>query len=393
MAMDTRKLAGRRIQIAGSASKTTGTEMIGYAHRLVSEIVRGILTDGGGLVLAAGREPHAHEGDASSPSVLFDWTALEVAALVIRDGQIGWPMSAGIPIVVVMSEKAESEIPEERRALWKQLLESGMMQVESILPGSRAAALIRQRQAEFGEILVTLGGGTGVEHLAELYFNRRRTVIPFDLPLGASREDGTGGSERLARESRAEPQRFLRMRRGMEDHSSAELAALATRKGMEADEEIATRLIRLLAMLTPPRAFYVRLLNKTHDRFATVEAFFRGVVDPVVKAAGFERVEMGTDETEHAFINVGIFDSLHFASLAIVDLTSSRSNCFIELGYALGRSIRVIMTAEEGTKIPFDTDTVPCHFWKPALVDADRQEEFRIFWRKNIDRPPLVVAG
>jgi hypothetical protein len=391
--MDTPKLAGRRIQIAGSASKTTDTEMIGYAHRLVSEIARGILTDGGGLVLAAGREPRASESDASSPSVLFDWTALEVAASVIRDGQIGWPLSAGIPIVVVMSEKAESEIPEGRRALWKQLLQSGIMRVESILPGSRAAALIRQRQAEFGEILVTFGGGTGVEHLTELYLNRRRTVIPFDLPLGASREDGTGGSERLARESRAEPHRFLRMRRGMEDRASAELAALATRNGMEPHKEIAAGLIRLLGMLAPPCAFYVRLLNKTHDRFPTVEAFFRGVVDPVVKAAGFERIEMGTDETEHAFINVGIFDSLHFASLTIVDLTGSRPNCFVELGYALGRPIRVIMTAEEGTKVPFDTDAVPCHFWKPALADVERQEELRIFWRKNIDRPPLIGMG
>lgn len=390
--MDTPKLAGRRIQIAGSASKTTDLEMIGYAHRLVSEIVRGILADGGGLVFAAGREPRAIEGDASSPSLLFDWTALEVAASVVRDGEIGWPMSGGCPLVVVMSEKAESEIPEGRRALWKQLLQSGMMQVETILPGSRAAALIRQRQTEFGETLVTLGGGTGVEHLAELYLNRRRTVIPFDLPLGASREDGTGGSERLARESRTEPQRFLRMRRGMEHRASAELAALATRNAMEADKGIAAALIRLLAMLAPPRAFYVRLLNKTHDRFPTVEGFFRGVVDPVVKAAGFERIEMGTDETEHAFINVGIFDSLHFASLAIVDVTGSRSNCFIELGYALGRPIRVIMTAEEGTKVPFDTDAVPCHFWKPTLTDVDRQEEFRIFLKQNIDRPPLVNA-
>jgi len=135
--------------------------MISYAHRLVSKIVRGILTDGGGLVLAAGREPHVVEGDADSPGLLFNWTALEAAVSVLRDGQIGWPMSSGIPVVVVVSEKAESEIPEGRRGLWKQLLESGMMQVESILPGSRAAALIRQRQAESGEILVTLGGGTG----------------------------------------------------------------------------------------------------------------------------------------------------------------------------------------------------------------------------------------
>ncbi|MBI3001925.1 MAG: hypothetical protein HYY46_26210 [Deltaproteobacteria bacterium] len=393
MAVDAPKLAGRRIQIAGSTNKTTDVNIIRYAHRVVAQAAHGILLNGGGLVLAVGREPRAIEGDANSPSLIFDWTALEAAASVLRDGTVTWPLSAGAPIVVVMSEKAESAIPDARRQLWKQLLESGAIRVESILPGSRAAALIRQRQAEFGEILVTLGGGTGVEHLTELYLQRRKTAIPLDLPLGASRGDGTGGSERLARESRAEPERFLRMRRGLEDRANAELTGLATRKGAEPDAEIAGRLLRLLTMIAPPRAFYVRLLNRKHERFPVVEAFFRSVVDPVVKAAGFERVEMGTDKTEHGFINVGIFDSLHFASVAVVDLTASRSNCFIELGYAFGRFMRVIVTAEEGTKLPFDTDAIPCHFWKSILGDELRREEFSAFWRKNIDRPPLVCAG
>ena len=165
---------------------------------------------------------------------------------------------------------------------------------------------------------------------------------------------------------------------------------VTTRKGTEPDAEIAGRLISLLSMLAPPRAFYVRLLKKGHDHFGVVEAFFRGVVDPVVRAAGFERVELGTDETEYGFINVGIFDTLHFASVAVVDLTGSRPNCFIELGYAFGRAIRVIVTAEEGTKLPFDTDAVPCHFWKPDMNDKDRQQELEMFWSKNIDRPPLV---
>ncbi len=163
-------------------------------------------------------------------------------------------------------------------------------------------------------------------------------------------------------------------------------------RGTERAEQIAACLNRLLGMLAPPRAFYVRLLSKVHDRFATVEAFFRGVVDAVVTDAGFERIEMGADETKHPFINVGIFDSLHFASVAIVDLTGCRPNCLIELGYALGRPVRVIMTAEEGTKVPFDTEAVPCHFWKPNLENTDRREEFKNFWRKNINRPPLVGA-
>lgn len=107
MAIDTPKLAGRRIQIAGSASKTTDVEIIRYAHRVIAQAVRGILLNGGGLVLAVGREPRAIEGDANSPSLIFDWTALETAESVLRDAAAYWPKSAGAPIVVVMSEKAE----------------------------------------------------------------------------------------------------------------------------------------------------------------------------------------------------------------------------------------------------------------------------------------------
>src|SRR6202034_172175 len=97
-----------------------------------------------------------------------------------------------------------------RRALYETLLRSGMLHVESIMPGSRAAVFLRQRQAVFGDALVILGGGTGGEHSADMYLSRRKPVVPFDLPLGASREDGTGGALKLAREARTEPTRFFR---------------------------------------------------------------------------------------------------------------------------------------------------------------------------------------
>lgn len=390
MATDSVRLAGRRVQVAGSADKATNAEIIRYAHRVVVQVVRGVLVEGGGLVLAVGREPRADDGAKGLPSLVFDWTALEAAASVLRDGAARWPRAAGLPVVVVASGKAEAEIPEGRRVLWNELLNGGAVQLESIMPGSRAAALIRQRQAAFGEVLLTLGGGTGVEHLADLYLRDRKTVIPLDLPLGASRGDGTGGSERLAQESRAEPGRFVRMQREFEGRANAELAALATRKGAEPDTEVARRIVSLLGMLAPPTTFYVRLLTKKHESFLRVEKFFREVVDPVVADAGLLRIEMGTDKTAHGFINVGIFDSLHFARVAIVDLTGSRPNCFIELGYALGRATKVIVTAEDGTQLPFDADAIPCHFWKPASSAEARQKEFKAFWKSNVDRPPLV---
>ena len=340
-----------------------------------------------------GREPRADDGNESLPSLVFDWTALAAAASVLCNGAARWPRAAGLQVVVVASEKAEAEIPEGRRALWSQLLANGSVQLESIMSGSRAAALIRQRQAAFGDVLLTLGGGAGIEHLADLYLHKRRSVIPLDLPLGASRGDGTGGSERLAQESRAEPGHFVRMQRGFADRANAELSGLTTRKGAEPEANIARRIVGLLGMLALPTAFYVRLLNKKHESFSRVEKFFREVVDPIVADAGLQRIEMGTDETEHGFINVGIFDSLHFARVAIVDLTGSRPNCFIELGYAFGRGTRVILTAEDGTQRPFDTDAVPCHFWKSGVVAEAQQDEFKTFWKNNVDRPSLVRPG
>jgi hypothetical protein len=197
-------LAGRRIQIAGSASGSTDPALVRYAHEVIARLVTNIMTAGGGIVVSAGREPRPDGAAADAPSLTFDWTALDAAARCLQQGCGTWPAESGLPVVVVSSEKAESEIP----ALYHTLLSSGQVQFESIMPGSRAAALLRQRQAAFGDALVILGGGTGIEHSAELYLSRRKPVVPFDLAIGASRGDGTGGAPRLARQARAEPNRF-----------------------------------------------------------------------------------------------------------------------------------------------------------------------------------------
>src|SRR6202030_3113428 len=108
---------------------------------------------------------------------------LEIAAECLKHGFPAWPAESGLPIVVASSEKAVTEIPENRRALYEELLRSGLLQVESIMPGSRAAAFLRQRQALFGDALVILGGGTGVERSADMYLSRRKPGGPLDLKL------------------------------------------------------------------------------------------------------------------------------------------------------------------------------------------------------------------
>jgi hypothetical protein len=320
----------------------------------------------------------------------FDWTALEAASKCLQQGCGPWLTKFGHPIVLVHSEKSESEIPADRQALYAELLSSGRVHVESIMAGSRAAAFLRQRQANFGDALMIIGGGTGVEHSADLYMARRKPVIPLDLAIGSSRDDGTGGGLRLAKQSRAEPGRFVRFNPAFSQSEGAALAKLATRNGAVAASIIANGLLDLLNKLAPPDAFYVRLMNPAHGQFATVEAFFREVVDPVVKDAGMGRIDMCADKSQHPFINVGIFESLHFSALAIVDVTAERPNCFIELGYALGNANRVLVTAEEGTKLPFDQQAIPCHFWKATDPVSERIAAFVKFWEQHVNRPSLV---
>lgn len=382
----------RRVQIAGSASAKTDASLVSYAHEVVRDLVKAIMAAGGGIVVGIGREPRPEGSSPDAPSLLFDWTALETAAECLKSGFPAWPAESGLPIVVASSEKAAMEIPDNRRPLYEELLNRGLLHVESIMAGSRAAAFLRQRQAIFGDALVILGGGTGVEHSTDLYLSRRKPVVPLDLPLGASREDGTGGAIRFAKEARAEPTRFFSFSAAYTNTEGAALAQIATRNGAAAAFDIANRMASLLSKVARPAAFYVRLLNPDHPKFIVVESFFREIVDPVVEEAGMRRLEMGADKNEYAFMNVAIFESVHFSSVAIVDVTGERPNCFIELGYAL-RGGRVLVTAEEGTKLPFDQEMIPCHFWKPGDTVDERKKALVDFWEKNINRPPIVKVA
>jgi hypothetical protein len=379
----------RRVQISGSASEKVDSALIAYGHAVVARLAQNIVSAGGGIVLSVGKEPRSEGAPPNAPGLTFDWTALEAAAACIRMGALG-SSSFDLPIVLVSSEKSESEIPDNRRALYEFLVRSGKVRVESIMAGSRAAAFIRERQAEYGDALVVLGGGTGVEHSADLYMARRKPVIPLDLAIGASREDGTGGAVRLAKQARAEPHRFFRFNTSFAGTEGAALSDLATRNGIVPALDIADRMADALMKMAPPYAFYVRLLNRRHRKFAAVESFFRNVVDPIVGEAGMSRVEVGTNKSEHAFIDVAIFEGLHFSTLALVDVTGGRQNCSMELGYGLGTGSRVLVTAEEGTKLPFDQQMIPCHFWNPGDPISEQKKALVEFWDKHINRPPIV---
>jgi hypothetical protein len=155
-------------------------------------------------------------------------------------------------------------------------------------------------------------------------------------------------------------------------------------------EALAKEAVDLIADLRPPRAFYVRLLATDHPEFPDVERFFRDVVDVVVVERGFTPYEMGRGRPEAAFMNVEIFEALHRIGLVVVDLTSVRPNCMMELGYALARRRRVIISAKKGTPLPFDEDKLPTFMWERIDSPDERIKAYRDWLDRNMELPPLV---
>jgi hypothetical protein len=117
------------------------------------------------------------------------------------------------------------------------------------------------------------------------------------------------------------------------------------------------------------------------------------VVKPVVDLLGYKLVIVdGRKSSEESIINLEIFTKLHRSHVVIADMTGERPNNFIELGYALGRGHRVMVTAEEGTHNPFDIEPVPARFWKPSSSASltERKDALLEYWRANAGRRRIV---
>ena len=171
--------------------------------------------------------------------------------------------------------------------------------------------------------------------------------------------------------------------------AAARLSSLRLTAASEVDA-LATEAANLMADLRPRPAFYVRLLATDHPDFPEVERFFRDVVDAVVAERGFTPREMGRGKPEAAFMNVEIFEALHRAGLVVVDLTGVRPNCTMELGYALARRRRVVISAKKGTRLPFDPDKLPTYMWEDKATRDERVAGYCEWLDRYIELPPLV---
>lgn len=263
-------------------------------------------------------------------------------------------------------------------------------QVDLIPQGWRMGGVLRSTQARRGDMLVALGGGAGVEHLAELYVGDGKPVLPVRSGLNAISTDGNGGANSLHARALDHPETFIRFP-DFAPSAAGRLSQLALRPEDD-PRALAEATCRLVADLRPPQAFCVRLLDPSHRSFPAVERFFRSVAHPAIGAAGYTPFEIGGGIPRSSFMNVEIFTQLHRAALTVADLTGGRPNCYMELGYVLGRGRPFVVCAQEGTQLSFDADKIPTYFWSESRDTGLEQTLFRQWIDRYAVLPSLVSA-
>ncbi len=376
-------LFGRRIHISGSVINDltiAATSDVEAARELIATLVKELVSRGANFVIPVDAEPTRK---VDGQPICFDWLVWRT----VKDNLIYRPPNAPGPFVVaVQHHKTEEQIPQEYLDLWDGMRASQLIKIESAADWNMNSKRM-EAQARFGDVLIALGGDEGVLYLANLYHDAGKPIVPLNLPLCAE----TKGARRLYTFGLASTRtrRLFQIADGGDAHHWINQIGFPKR---QSTSDRVSALISLLESLDKPKAFAVRLLNPDHEDYANVQDFFDVVAKPVLEdELGYRLIVIdGRQGYEHARIDQEIFAKLHRSSVVLADITGARPNCFLELGYALGRGLPTMVTARAGANLPFDITTFAGHHWKTTGSADERRQAFREHWNAIRNRPTLV---
>jgi hypothetical protein len=198
-------------------------------------------------------------------------------------------------------------------------------------------------QVQQADVVILVGGFEGTFRAANWARIAKKPLLPFT---------GFGGAaERIFAQELNEFDR--------------KYASLVTRleyeqlNSLKPDSEHATDLLALAEKVAESRSVLVIMSYGTREDLIDAFETFKSVTESLGYSC--ERV---TQESAGERILPDILEGISRAAFTIVDLTDLRPNVFYELGYADGLGKRVIVTAKEGTELPFDVKDIPTIFWR-----------------------------
>ena len=194
---------GKFVMLSGSASPACPADKLEVAVRLVRSFTGEALRRGGGIVALAGDEESTR--DEHGIPRIFDWLALrEVQRYAKSTTETPRPYAR-----VVMSDAApESKIDDANLRLLRDLEQRNAVELCLIRREVFTGGEYRKLMAEKADAMLAIGGGKGTYSAGADMIALGKPVLPLDLQLGSTADDGDGAVA-LHREMASAPGRFF----------------------------------------------------------------------------------------------------------------------------------------------------------------------------------------
>ena len=194
---------GKFIMLSGSASPSCPADKLEIALQFVRSFTGEALRRGGGIVVLAGDEESTR--DEHSVPRIFDWLALrEVERYAKSTTETPRPYAR-----VVMSDAApESKIDDANLRLLRDLEQRNAVELCLIRREVFTGGEYRKLMVEKADAMIAIGGGKGTYSAGADMIALGKPVLPLDLQLGSTADDGDGAVA-LHREMASAPSRFF----------------------------------------------------------------------------------------------------------------------------------------------------------------------------------------
>ena len=193
----------RYVLISGSASHACPADKLDAAVRFVTQFTAEVLKQGGGIVVLAGEEESATNHDGTP--LIFDWVVLRAVAQ-FAERTTAQPRAYAR---VVMSDQApESKIGDANLQLLKNLEQRDVVERFHIRHEIFTGGEYRSEMTGRADAMLAVGGGKGTYSAGTLMTQLGKPVLPLDLQLGSTAQDGEGALD-LYREMLSDASRFF----------------------------------------------------------------------------------------------------------------------------------------------------------------------------------------
>jgi len=191
------------ILISGSAGLSCQPEKLALAIEFVQCFTSEVLRRGGGLVVLAGAED-ATKDQLGIPHV-FDWVVLRE---VNQHARTTTDNPRYYAKVVMSDAAAESKIDATNLLTLKELQQRDVIEICHIRREVFTGGEYRKAELDLADAMLAIGGGKGTYSIGTEMTAAGKPVLPLDLDLGASQNDGDGAVT-LNREMMSQPNRFF----------------------------------------------------------------------------------------------------------------------------------------------------------------------------------------